>query len=642
MAKAKRRSNARKRVENKPQRDSSHDDEIRQKKILPLIEKLSSPEAAERIVGLGAITAMADDSHLRFLLQKEKIVPLVMTKLLKDSSEEVVAEAYGLLRNLAVEEGYDVAVYMFRQNILDYVKDILVVIENNYGKLADKAQMLECLENVFGLLAALMSVDDQIFDKIQASFTQLPSFLVKVIELCVANPKVLAGNLLETTLELCFALSESNSSFFVATDDFDFSNLVHQKNPSVRVYACGVLYNKFVESKIHKAIKCNDDVLESILNVFMNVFSSVDIKSAEAQVNCEIPAGTPIPKANEITKKALTSRSQINAVQIALELTAAVSETIEVDPAKAHGLLASDDHEMEEEEEEEVEDDDDEMDDDVYIENSLQFENDIDFGRDDSSGEGKSAVLELMLGSLLPAVAGERIYSSCTSRSLAALNNILWTLSTHLKLDNATYKKSLENLWKELVPELSQNSTDIEALASILGCLWNIAKTFDGAVPLEPVINSITGKTYDPVSYLVTEQYRQTRAVFPQDEWVNYSAKAIGFLSVVAMGQKNLEVTKVITEFLVKLLQSVSELPPATMSDALNAIFDIYGDKEYFYDEELFVRGKLLDFLVQILPAVRKVTKKVNKKTQGQLREVCDQATINLARFIDYKRKERV
>lgn len=637
MAKAKRRSNARKRVENRPKRDSSNDDEIRQKKILPLIEKLSSSEAAERIVGLGAITAMAEDSHLRFLLQKEKIVPLVMSKLLNDSSEEVVAEAYGLLRNLAVEEGYDVAVYMFRQNILSFVKDILVVIENNYGKLADKSQMLECLENVFGLLAALMSVDDQIFDSIQTTFTQLPSFLVKVIQLCVANPKILAGSLLETTLELCFALSESNAGFFIGSDEYDFSNLVYQKNASVKVYACGVLYNRFVESKINKSIKSSDNVLESILDVFMNVISSVDIKTAESHVNPDIPAGTAIPAANEITKKALAARSEINAVQIALELIAAVSETIEVDPAHASGLPAGDDHEMEEEEV-----DDDDIDDDEYIETSLQFENDIDFGRDESNGEGKSAVLELMLNSLLPAVAELRAYSSCTSRSLAALNNILWTLSTHLKLDNSAYKESLEKLWKNLVPELSQNSTDIEALASTLGCLWNIAKKFEGAVPLEPVINTITGKTYDPVSYIINEQYGQTKTVFPQDEWVSYSAKAIGFLSVIAMGQSNIEITKAITEFLVKILQSVSELPPATMSDALNAIFDIYGDKDYSYDQELFVNGKLLDFLVQILPAARKVTKKVNKKTHGQLREVCDQATINLARFIDYKRKERL
>jgi hypothetical protein len=75
--------------------------------------------------------------------------------------------------------------------------------------------------------------------------------------------------------------------------------------------------------------------------------------------------------------------------------------------------------------------------------------------------------------------------------------------------------------------------------------------------------------------------------------------------------------------------------------EALNMVFDVYADKTYVYDDQLFVQGGLLEKLIQSLPKVRQAIKKINKKTEPVLRQAADEAGINLARFIDYKLKEQ-
>ena len=45
--------------------------------------------------------------------------------MLNDSSEEVVVHAWGALRNISVDEGYDQSIFMYRKNILTPVSSAL-------------------------------------------------------------------------------------------------------------------------------------------------------------------------------------------------------------------------------------------------------------------------------------------------------------------------------------------------------------------------------------------------------------------------------------------------------------------------------------------------------------------------------------
>lgn len=59
------------------------------------------------------------------------------------------------------------------------------------------------------------------------------------------------------------------------------------------------------------------------------------------------------------------------------------------------------------------------------------------------------------------------------------------------------------------------------------------------------------------------------------------------------------------------LISILSALPPTgkTTADpaveALNAIFDVYADADFDYDEQVFVKHKFLDHLITIAPKVK-------------------------------------
>ena len=98
--------------------DIGQNNAIRNDKILPVVKNITSVNASERVEALSAIANLVEDETCRKLLLKERIVPTLMEQSLNDSSSEVVVRAWGALRNLAVEEGYDVCLHMYRKDIL--------------------------------------------------------------------------------------------------------------------------------------------------------------------------------------------------------------------------------------------------------------------------------------------------------------------------------------------------------------------------------------------------------------------------------------------------------------------------------------------------------------------------------------------
>lgn len=91
---------------------------LRDSKILPVVKNVSSLDVNERVQAVSAIANLVEDPTCRKLLLKERIVAALMEKTLNDSSPEVVVRGWGALRNLAVEEGYDVCLHMYRKDIL--------------------------------------------------------------------------------------------------------------------------------------------------------------------------------------------------------------------------------------------------------------------------------------------------------------------------------------------------------------------------------------------------------------------------------------------------------------------------------------------------------------------------------------------
>jgi hypothetical protein len=76
------------------------------------------------------------------------------------------------------------------------------------------------------------------------------------------------------------------------------------------------------------------------------------------------------------------------------------------------------------------------------------------------------------------------------------------------------------------------------------------------------------------------------------------------------------------------------------LSELLNGIYDIYGDKNFDYDNPVFVKGGYLNVLVSLGPKIQLKIKSVDKRKARPVRERGDETLVNLRAFISYKKQE--
>ena len=96
---------------------------IRDQKILPLVAGITSSTPEDRKLNLAAIPNLVKDETCRKLLLKEKIVKRLMEFPLSDPSNEIVMLAWAAMRSLVKEEGYDIAIHIYREKILAPIKE---------------------------------------------------------------------------------------------------------------------------------------------------------------------------------------------------------------------------------------------------------------------------------------------------------------------------------------------------------------------------------------------------------------------------------------------------------------------------------------------------------------------------------------
>jgi hypothetical protein len=95
-------------------------------RVAPAAKALTSANAADRAGALSTIcNDFLNDGAARFLLLKGRIVQKLMEDLVRDPSEDVVVLAWVALHKIAVKEGYDHCVNMFRKDILSSILPLL-------------------------------------------------------------------------------------------------------------------------------------------------------------------------------------------------------------------------------------------------------------------------------------------------------------------------------------------------------------------------------------------------------------------------------------------------------------------------------------------------------------------------------------
>lgn len=610
-------------------RQELKDEQSRQNKIAPLIAKLTSSAANDRSLALSAISVLAEDQNMRKLLLKERLIVTLVEQVLPNcDDDEIVVEVYGLLRNLTIEDGYDVAKHLWRLKIWKLIQNGLHKITKSYEFLSSDPKKLDkkrahllfdFTENLLSLIVAIASCSEELYDNIYAEIEPIVKLVVDLLNW--NTPKLRTTiKLFNALLDFIYEFASDSAAFvtlLVAHETFSLETLTqavqlpaHEQNNLGRVIVEGIrfhLYEVQNGSQKDKQAACRlilDSVFGTItkidldaLNVQLSAKPHEPLpKSAESekQQNIDVPFGADSPEKTQ-------ARADLQSLDVTVDLFATVCEYLAINES--------------------------------HIESPVSLNTDV-----------VSFLLNVAFPSCLHLLRFDHQYSQVlqlTVKILMALNNLSW-----LFLSNETIPVE----WFSKIPELWDSidavsvTDDLELQRLLLSILWALSKSVGPEVRNKVTNTNITG--------LLEKCNTLTEGLAVSDNRVSieeYLLSAIGFLGSVAQVIGNTEVTRVIAEFLFANIkhfvaaENHRKEPKAVEIpfECLNLIYDIFGDGEYEYDLPVFVEGGYVEHLKQLEPLVKTCYKQIDKNREIDLKVRAEEVFGNLGRFIAYKESER-
>jgi hypothetical protein len=561
------------------------------------------------------------------------------------------------LQVLAQEEEPDFCVHLFRSDVLTAIEYAAkMVAEKLLSKTADASQLskaekpfvVSIAASLVALLTALAEAGDDILEAI-SSHPTIANFLF----LLVANPSQHGADsdsessLRGDVLACLMILTEDNGNMakkLVAKQEC-YQALSSLKNEVTGdgVLACATLHNVFAALEALDNAPQLSDADDSVL---IPTLAKVIANVQPGQNGAVATQGWSNP---------------VEQQQLALETLASIGTTlnsanmdIAAGAAKGNDVAeTNDDENMDDadvegsgaEDEEGEDDEDDEMDQD-----EMEADMDVVTGVDANEAAGNIddlPVLKALVQTALPELV--RISSlqpadddtlRLQGHSLSALNNIAWSVSLvdFSEEQNAGIQKAWAPvgrlLWERVItPILSSDTADVNLATQVTGLAWAISRTLGATTPL-------AGDEHRKFVSL----YQATKSMGPQDSedpFQRLGVKCVGVLGQLAANPVSTSLNREIGAFLMTLLAGLPDTPAADAVEALNQVFDIYGDENSAYDKEVFWKDNFLTHLEAVLPKVKAMIKTVDKKTQPELRTRADEAAMNLARFLAYKKKNK-
>ncbi|KAG0341537.1 hypothetical protein BG004_005993 [Podila humilis] len=658
--------------------------------ILPLIQKLSSPDANERAwAAAGASNLLMHDAATRRLMLSKNLVGALIDRL-TDSVHEVVVEALGALRNLTVVGGEEVINEMYNKNVLTPVTALIpalgVMIDGMLTAPAASAQEQEkrktvwdWAENIISVVWAMCENSEKSL-KVVNKLNMIPFLMSFMNNVDKLPPKVIVA-----AAQCLYTLTDDNPdcrAVFVKNPDYikPFMNILTlnvnaEEELLIKTLACGIIINlrTIISSKasendfseIHTAVL---PVLSSTLGYDLQK-ASAETSAAAIVVN-EQKKDVDLSKPNEpatAEERALALiETRLQTLQLSLELIANIcTESLE-------GVEHEDEEwkdEAEDDDDMEAHEDEDEMEsaesvqkDDGIDENALREMEQIAAASAetplDLSGH---TIINILVNTVFPALihlgtptplsfpeqtvpTPSTVHPLITAqlatthlRAIEALNNFLLTMADAVpgRWWYKQRKADAEQCWTWLFQQAGNVAgTGVRVgaeekgqemrgamLDAIVGCLWTLARGLDAEVPLADfhiaaLMGSYASATSDSMR-----------------------VKTIGCLGVIAKRQGAVETNKIIGDFLMNLLKN----NPSTEAcvEALNAIYDIYADKDFDYDLPVFVQGNYNQELKGMVKMVKFMVRNIDRRKNKDLRNRADEAAMNLVEFVKYKEKER-
>ncbi|KAI0094380.1 armadillo-type protein [Irpex rosettiformis] len=637
--------------------------------ILPIIQKMDSPDAAERKWACVAVSNLIqNDPSTRRLLQGKNVVGSLITRL-TDSEEEVVVEAGGALRNLCIDGGYDICAEMYNKNILTPLKTFIPKISVTLAQFLENPKnapenvhniMYEFADNVITILWCLSETSNKALNAInQISLVPfLMSFLGARDKLPISTVASAAHCLYVLTDDNYPAIQEvrSNGAYTacllsVARPDENQKANGKGKAPSddrevtLQVLCAGILKNisPIPPPSVAALADIDNEVVLPTIQLILSSISLPEINSrAEELIAQEIAMpdlknlsikGSPKSDHKSPAEIELAQiERKLRTVQLSLEILTGVCATLpDPEPVVDEG------GDEDENEDEEMEDDDAEM------------------AEDDAPAPTTSTTIHLppfvpsLLGLIQPTELTFPPFLDAISphppttsaivavhiAALECLNNIFLALATSLQAQQAGPSSADatigRDIWTKIWAALEAVGTEVNCPGQgrrkdmwevAVGVLWGIAVVWKGAiVPEDSQVNlliQLCNVTSDP----------------------SLKVKCIGTLECLAQYRESIESNKLISQYLLSLVPSPVNSPGPSVEphlQAVSALIDIFSDEMSPYDIN-FRQSGYLDELVGSVESVRKAIRGIDKKHERDLRRRGEEVRDNLVAFIEYRR----
>lgn len=287
-----------------------------------------------------------------------------------------------------------------------------------------------------------------------------------------------------------------------------------------------------------------------------------------------------------------------------------------------------------------------------------EIENDMDMvtgAGDDESGTNDLPTLEALLKKAVPQVlrlASPSSQSGSPSdvqiHAVAVLNNLSWSLACVDYTDgqNEGLLKAWlphgDAIWKKVVTEILESDTnDLDLATEVTSLAWAISKALGANhLPLTQGQHQKFISLYQATKNM--PKNGEQGSAENEDPFQALGVKCIGVLGQLAADPAPLALNRDIGVFLITTVSSLPETPAAEGIEALNQLFDIYGDEDVACDQVFWADG-FLKHLEEAMPKARAMLKGIHKtdpKTK-ELRERAEEAVMNLERFVQYKKKNK-
>ncbi|KAK2026606.1 hypothetical protein LX32DRAFT_654581 [Colletotrichum zoysiae] len=647
---------------------------LREKSILPIIKDLQSSDPKSRTAAAEAVSNIVSNEKCRKLLLREQIVHIVLNETLTDASLDSRAAGWDILRVLAEEEEPDFCIHLYRQDVLSAMAFASQTILQNITRAATltKAELKATwaiAEPVLALLSALAEAQDDILEAM-VTIEAIKNLLFAIVAYADSPPSVCLD-----ALSALLTLSEDNirlAQDLVADDSpKPLTALVKlQSVPGAKsVLACGVLHN--------------------VLTALQWFDGTPDQKSlSDASLIPTLSSALRAPKQDSDLPPKCQWSNPTEVLQLALEILADIGTTLQQsmrgsggkDGEEWNGIGDGDDTAMDEDDKDmeqgsgdednagedgDEDGDDDDHDDESMDEDALQADMDlvtgVDNDDDDEAGMDDLPTLRELVQQAVPQLVALATASSQSedaaqlrAHALSALSNIAWSISVfdfsqdHNAAILKAWAPSGKAIWSNvIVPILAANTADVELATKVTSLAWAVSRSLPGRVPLGGDEHNKFMALYQATKGLPPRQPgadgdKKPKDDEPEDPFQGLGVKCIGVLGQLARDPAPVALNREIGVFLTTaVVNALPETPAADAVEALNQLFDMYGDEDLACDKEVFWKDNFLPHLEAAQPKVKALVKTIDKRTQPELRTRADEVALNLGRFIQYKKKQQ-